>query len=81
MFKKKKPEWDKPFSEKIARRVSKLPTGDLEAYIDQSLYEISRNMSAYERGKDLAILEEALLGAEVVHAIVAEIYKRRTSTN
>jgi hypothetical protein len=70
--------WNKPFSEKISKRVSKIPIAELEQYADQSLYDIGRNLSAYGRGKNKEYLEEALLASEVLHAIVDEIYKRNT---
>jgi len=79
MFKKKEP-WTKPFSEKIAKRVSRIPTGELIMWIDQSLYDLGRCVNSYEKSKDQLYLDEALLGAEAVHAIVSEIHTRMTKT-
>lgn len=79
MFKKKSP-WDKPFSEKIVKRVRKIHTTELEMWIEQSIYEIGRCMSAYSRNRDIAALEEALTGAEALHAVVHELHTRTTRT-
>jgi len=76
LFKKK--DWNKPFSEKVAKRVSKIPTAELEMWIDQALYEVGRNMSNYQKGRDKAYLEDARSGAEALHAVVEELYKRAT---
>jgi len=77
-FKKKSP-WTKPFSEKVARRVSKIPTGELIIWADQSLFDLGRCLSNYEKNKDKLYLEEALLGAEAVHAVVNELHIRMTT--
>lgn len=72
--------WDKPFSEKVARRVSKIPTGELTIWADQSLYEMGRLISNYERTRDVVFLKELASGAEALHAVVHELNKRMTST-
>lgn len=79
MFKTK--NWDKPFSEKIAKRVAKIPTGELTMWADQSLYDMGRLISAWERHREQAYLDELLTGAEALHAVVNELNKRMTSTN
>lgn len=79
MFKKKE-LWNKPFSEKVAKRVKKIPTGELEMWVEQATYELGRCMSAYSRGRDQVALEEALTGAEALHAVVNELYVRTTKT-
>lgn len=78
-FFKKKGTWTKPFSEKVARRVSKIPTGELILWADQSLFDLGRCLSNYEKNKDKIYLEEALLGAEAVHAVVNELHIRMTT--
>lgn len=75
---KTKDVWVKPFSEKVSKRVSKIPTMELEQWIDQSLYEIGRCMTAYSKQREVTFLDEALLGAEALHAVVNEL-KTRTS--
>ena len=76
MFRKK--NWDKPFSQKVAKRVAKIPTGELTMWADQSLYEMSRLISQYERSRENIYLEELLQGAEALHAVVDELNKRMT---
>jgi hypothetical protein len=68
--------WDKPFSEKIARRVSKIPTSELEMWLEQSIYEVGRCLSGYTKSREMVYLQEARTGAEALHAVVEELYKR-----
>lgn len=77
----KKTPWNKPFSEKVAKRIAKIPTGELAMWADQSLFEISRCLSSYERTRELVYLNEALTGAEAVHAVVDELHRRMTQSN
>jgi hypothetical protein len=72
----KKTEWVKPFPEKLEKRVSRIPTAELEMWIDQSIYEIGRCLSGYTKSRDIFYLEEARVGAEALHAVVEELYKR-----
>jgi len=81
MFKKKPKEpWVKPFSEKVANRVSKIPTGELSLWVDQAMYELGRCLTTYERSRDINALNEALAGAEAIHAVVDQIHSRMTKT-
>ena len=75
---KRKEIWIKPFSEKVSKRVGKIPTVELEQWIEQSIYEIGRCMSAYSKQREPIFLEEALLGAEALHAVVHELKTRTT---
>ena len=77
MFKNK--NWDKPFSEKIAKRVAKIPTGELAMWSEQALSELGRCLSTYEKTRSTIYLEEALNGAEALHAVIHEYAKRMTS--
>jgi hypothetical protein len=77
MFKRKE-VWVKPFSEKVAKRVSRIPTSELEIWIDQSIYEVGRCMSLYAKSRENGYLEEALLGSEALHAVVDELKRRAT---
>ena len=77
MFKKKE-VWSKPFSEKIAKRVKKIPTGELTLWVDQAMLDLGRCISQYDRTRDSYILEEALTGAEAIHAVVDELHTRMT---
>ncbi len=78
-FKKKK-DWNKPFSEKIAKRVSRIPTGELSVWADQAIYEVGRLLSQYERTRSAETMFELAEGAEALHAVVHELNKRMTST-
>lgn len=60
----------------ITRRVSALATADLTAWADQAIYTTGRYLTLYGRTGDARDLEEALTGAQVLHAIVAEIKQR-----
>lgn len=75
---RKKKEWNKPFSEQVAKRVSRIPTAELEMWIDQSIYELGRCLSGYTKNRDAVYLEEARKGAEALHAVVEELYTRMT---
>jgi hypothetical protein len=75
---KKSTTWTKPFSEKVAKRVSKIPTAELEMWTDQAIYEVGRCLSGYQKSRDEAYLTEARQGAEALHAVVEELYKRMT---
>lgn len=77
MFKKKEP-WNKPFDAKIANRVKKIPTGELDLWADQSIVDLGRCLSLYARNRDITYLKEALTGAEAIHAIVDELHSRMT---
>jgi hypothetical protein len=74
MFKNKK--WDKPFSEKVSKRVKKIPTAQLSPWIENALYEVNRCMLEYDKSGDLFFLREALNGAEALHAVVNELHDR-----
>ncbi len=76
LFKDK--DWDKPFSEKIARRVSRIPTAELELWIDQAIYEVGKCLSNYQKNREKVYLDEARNGAEALHAVVEELHKRNT---
>jgi hypothetical protein len=67
---------EKNFSEKVARRVSKIPTADLPGWIEQSLYETNRTLSTYQASGDSMHLNDLLLGAEAVNALISELYNR-----
>ncbi len=71
-------DWDKPFSEKIAKRVSRIPTAELEMWIDQAIYEVGKCLSSYQKSREKVYLDEARNGAEALHAVVEELYKRST---
>lgn len=74
MFTRKK--WDKPFPERIAKRVTKLTTQDLNIWADQLLYDIGRSLSAVNRDQIEANMKQLSTEAEALHAIVDELNKR-----
>lgn len=75
-LKTNKKDWDKPFSEKVAKRVSRIPTGELEMWTDQAIYELGRCLANYQKSRDKFYLDEARTGAEALHAVVEELHKR-----
>jgi hypothetical protein len=78
LFNKKAKAWDKPFSEKVAKRVSKIPTAELEMWVDQAIYEVGRCLSGFSKNREQVFLDEARTGAEALHAVVEELHKRNT---
>ena len=80
MVKFKKEPWVKPFPEKLAKRVSKIPTGELEMWVEQSITEVYRCMSMYSRKRDEVYINEAAVGAEALHAVLEELKNRMTRT-
>ena len=76
---KSKEPWVKPFSERVAKRVKQIPTGELTMWVDQAMFDLGRNLNNYEKNRDnKTALEEALLGAEAIHAVVDELHNRMT---
>lgn len=51
-------------------------TEDLDAWIDPSIDDIKRFMFMYGKTKDPAHLADALLSAEVLHAIIDAVHTR-----
>ena len=76
MVMRRNKNWNKPFSEKVAKRVSKIPSGELLIWSDQIMYELSCCLSAYGKNREQVYLDEALTGAEALHAVVDELHKR-----
>jgi hypothetical protein len=78
-FKKKK-YWNKPFPEKIAKRVARIPTMELTVWADQTLYEMGRLLGIYERVRTPEAVKELVTSAEALHAVIEELNKRTTTT-
>lgn len=78
-FRKKNNNWDKPFSEKVAKRVARIPTAELEMWIEQAVFEVGRCLSGYKKNRELVYLTEARNGAEALHAVIEELHKRSTN--
>jgi hypothetical protein len=65
-----------PYNDKIVKRVSKIATADLIMWIEQAVNETNRAASAYRGGANTSSLDELLLGAEALHCLTEELYKR-----
>jgi hypothetical protein len=76
MFKNKKEPWLKPFPEKLANRVAKIATPDLITWVDQAMSETNRCISAYQRNGETVFVEDMLIGAEAINALVSELHRR-----
>lgn len=61
---------------RIERRVEKIATPDLMLWSEQSIYELGRQMSAWQRTREPVYLQEAELAAEALLAVVREIRAR-----
>jgi len=61
---------------KVKRRVNSLPTSELIGWTDQTIYSIGRNLSAWQKSQNQSSLDEAQLGAEVLHAILDTLKER-----
>ncbi len=75
MIRAKKKEREKT---RIEKRVESLPSGELIPWVEQALYGIGRNLSAWQKSQNEASLEEARMGAEVLHTIMESLSKRHT---
>jgi len=76
----KKKSWNKPFPEKIAKRVSRIPTADLTSWADQTLYELGRLLSIYERNRTPEAIKELVTSTEALHAVIEELNKRTNTS-
>jgi hypothetical protein len=76
MFWKSK-TWHKPFSEKVEKRIDKIPTADLTMWADQIITELGRALSQYEKQGSKDMLNELVMGAESLHAVVDALHTRR----
>ena len=73
---RQKPKWTKPFAQKIVKRISISSTEELDNWVDMSLQDIGRAMVTYHRTGAQTDLEDALLSAEVLHAILDALKTR-----
>ena len=71
-----KKNWDKPFPEKVANRVAKLPTADIPLWMEQALSETNRSLSSYLKSNDFIYAEELVVGAEALNALASELARR-----
>jgi hypothetical protein len=75
-FTKNKKRWDKPFSEKVSKRVNRLTTQELMGWIEPSLYSIGQTASSYQKTNSQETLDNLLLSVEALHATVDAIRSR-----
>ena len=61
---------------KIQKRISKLPTSELVAWTENALFVIGKEITTYQRTGEKELLNEAEIGAEVLHEIVKELKRR-----
>jgi hypothetical protein len=74
MFKKKRnPERERT---KVEKRVESLPTSELLPWVENALYAIGKNLTVWQKTQDKYALEEARMGAEVLHVILETVKKR-----
>lgn len=63
-------------SEKVLKRVHKIPAPELPLWADQSLLALSQNFRAWQNSDEPALLEEAILAAEASLALLLEVKRR-----
>lgn len=73
MFKKAVPEKERT---KLEARVAKIPTAELVSWAEQALFGLGRSLSAWQRGHDAMDLEEAVIGADALQAVMKELKSR-----
>ena len=73
MFKKTRTERERS---RIEKRVESLPTSELIGWSENTLYSVSRNLSAWQSSKDKFYLEEAKTAVEALSAVVNTLHER-----
>jgi hypothetical protein len=61
---------------KIQKRISKLPSSELVSWTENALFVIGKEITTYQRTGEKELLNEAEIGAEVLHEIVKELKRR-----
>lgn len=61
---------------KLEKRITNISTPDLITWAENALYVIGKEVTHSVRSRDKALLEEALMGAEALTAIIKELMKR-----
>lgn len=61
---------------KLEKRVSGIGTPDLIMWAENALYVIGKEITHHQRDKSEFALDEALMGAEALVAIIKELQKR-----
>lgn len=61
---------------RVRRRLAGIPTSELTAWAEQSLFSVGKNLADYGRDLDAAHLSEASLGADTLKAVITELRSR-----
>ena len=61
---------------KMEKRVSTISSYDLVMWAENALYVIGKEVTHYQRDRNVDALDEAILGAEALVAITKELKKR-----
>ena len=75
MILRKKRDGNQPQT-KIQKRISKLPTAELISWVENSLFVIGKEVTTYMRTNEKHLLNDAEMGAEVLHEIIKELKRR-----
>jgi hypothetical protein len=59
--------------------VASIPTPELVTWAENALFVIGKEVTGWLRTRDVALLEEADLGAEALYAITQELKRRVNS--
>jgi hypothetical protein len=63
---------------RIQKRIQLLPDRDIMAWAESSIYDVARNISAWQKNQDKFYLNEAAMSAEVLFEAL-ETVKRRNN--
>jgi hypothetical protein len=72
----KKKAGPQPQQSKLEKRVAMISTPDLVTWAENALFVIGKETTGWMRSKDSALLDEALVGAEALTAILNELKRR-----
>jgi hypothetical protein len=61
---------------KIQKRIAKLPSSDLVAWAENSLYVVGRELTSWQKTKDKLLLNDVEIAAEVLGEIAKELKRR-----
>ena len=61
---------------RVQKRIQLLPDRDIVAWAESSIYDIARNLSAWQKKQDRFYLNEATLAAEVLYEALETVKKR-----
>jgi hypothetical protein len=73
MFKKRKQQRE---ITRVQKRIQTLPSGEIVGWVNNSIYNIDRNLSMWSRTEDATFLEEARLASEVLHEALESLSRR-----